>query len=371
MRKSSGEAIVARIEAHVDEQLDERVRTFAQESGQSVSEVVRRGLAYVTSEPGPYRFHGAEGPSLLRDMFAVRTGTGEHEAEERLRRFQRWHGDVSARFAANTTDHAAVVPPGYQAAPFVSSLIEDRPLRAALSPVLTLPNPTPFTLPTTVTSTGATSDHTEGANPTEATIAIGGETVQPAGIHGMYRLTRELVDASSPAADAVALQEMRESYARQTEAAIAAEIDRVQSGTVTGDRSPAGAQVYTATAAELKATMVKFATARRGRPRHVLLSPAIAEAAADVLDDSTGDDTAMWRSMGARINPALAIAGGAGALSGVILAAGDVYCWESPVLTFRFDERQGPTYVDLALYGYFACRVLRPIGVGAIRDAAA
>ena len=103
----------------------------------------------------------------------------------------------------------------------------------------------------------------------------------------------------------------------------------------------------------------------------MLLSPAIAEAAADVLDDSTGDDTAMWRSMGARINPALAIAGGAGALSGVILAAGDVYCWESPVLTFRFDERQGPTYVDLALYGYFACRVLRPIGVGAIRDAAA
>jgi hypothetical protein len=37
-----------------------------------------------------------------------------------------------------------------------------------------------------------------------------------------------------------------------------------------------------------------------------------------------------------------------------------VWCWASPVLTLSYGERQGPALVDLALFGYFATRLIKP-----------
>jgi hypothetical protein len=34
---------------------------------------------------------------------------------------------------------------------------------------------------------------------------------------------------------------------------------------------------------------------------------------------------------------------------------------------FRFEERSGPAFVELALFGYFAVRILRPVGLSGIR----
>ncbi|MBN9739507.1 hypothetical protein DMP23_00035 [Amycolatopsis sp. A1MSW2902] len=51
----------------------------------------------------------------------------------------------------------------------------------------------------------------------------------------------------------------------------------------------------------------------------------------------------------------------------LIFNRNDVWAWESPLLTFRFEERGGPANIDLALFGYVAVRLLRPTGLHAIR----
>jgi hypothetical protein len=45
----------------------------------------------------------------------------------------------------------------------------------------------------------------------------------------------------------------------------------------------------------------------------------------------------------------------------------DGWVWESPTLLFRFEEKQGPALIELALFGYFATALLRPVGLSGIR----
>ena len=42
---------------------------------------------------------------------------------------------------------------------------------------------------------------------------------------------------------------------------------------------------------------------------------------------------------------------------------------ESPLLTFRFEEKQGPANIELNIFGYFATHLLRPVGLSGIRIA--
>ncbi len=92
----------------------------------------------------------------------------------------------------------------------------------------------------------------ENAQPVEGTLAFGGGTVTPIGIKGTFRVTRELVDASNPAIDAVAFSTMR-------------------GGTVTGDTVPSGAVVRSSTGAalpsDLRKTLALYREYRKRRPR--------------------------------------------------------------------------------------------------------
>jgi hypothetical protein len=51
----------------------------------------------------------------------------------------------------------------------------------------------------------------------------------------------------------------------------------------------------------------------------------------------------------------------------LLFNSNDVWFWESGLLTFRFEERSGPALIDLALFGYSAARLLRPVGLSALR----
>jgi hypothetical protein len=44
-----------------------------------------------------------------------------------------------------------------------------------------------------------------------------------------------------------------------------------------------------------------------------------------------------------------------------------LWTWASPVLTLSYGERKGPALVDVALFGYFVAKVLRPAGIASIR----
>lgn len=60
---------------------------------------------------------------------------------------------------------------------------------------------------------------------------------------------------------------------------------------------------------------------------------------------------------------------GTGAGDGDVFITGrnDLWAWQSPLLEFHYYERQGPALVDLALFGYFATRLIKPAGLAAIR----
>jgi hypothetical protein len=51
----------------------------------------------------------------------------------------------------------------------------------------------------------------------------------------------------------------------------------------------------------------------------------------------------------------------------LMINSNDAWAWESPLLTFRYEERSGPAFIDLALFGYFSTRILRPVGLASIR----
>jgi hypothetical protein len=76
-----------------------------------------------------------------------------------------------------------------------------------------------------------------------------------------------------------------------------------------------------------------------------------------------------WPIDGVGFRKAWAMTGTSGNAEVLIVNRADVYVWESPTLTFRFEEKQGPEIIEMALFGYFATKVLRVLGIRAM-DAA-
>lgn len=364
-------------------------------------EVIPAGRAYVQREAPVYTMNG-HGPSMVRDAWKART-EGDHDARERLERFSRQTRDAArdAMFAANTTDHAAVVPPGYRPDLYVTQLMQGRPLLNSISRG-TLQDATPFTIPKFVSATGMTGDHTEGVNPTAGTMTVGQVTVTPGAVSGLFELTREIVDASNPAIDMIAMQAMQESYAQQTEQKVWALLNGTdgQGGTITDGFVPSGAQVRvvsggdgnggagTADGADLVAgireQLAVYPFRRFAAPNRAHLS----QSATSALATATGSDgrpllpsvgatntagvgnaaSQGWYIDGLAFTPTWSMDGSAATSADVLMFnSNDVWAWESSLLTFRFEERGGPARIDLALFGYFACQVLRPVGLSAIR----
>lgn len=54
----------------------------------------------------------------------------------------------------------------------------------------------------------------------------------------------------------------------------------------------------------------------------------------------------------------------------LVLNSEDAWLWESPLLTFRFEEKSGPALIELALFGYHAVKLIRPVGLASVRHTA-
>jgi HK97 family phage major capsid protein len=383
---------------------------------------VRAARFTVTREPPIYTLNGG-GPSLVRDAWYARM-TGDEDAYTRLRKFRQQSEEMQKvahdqlRFATNqtfmsggsiqftpssTSNAAGIIPPGYRPDLFVPQLMQSRPFVNALSSGV-IQNATPFVVPVFGSATGATADHVEGTGPTDGTLAFSTKTVTPGAISGLLKLTREIVDSSNPAIDQIALAAMRESYARQTEAKVYALLNGASgqagvispavsltlggSGTVTS-----GAQVGSVGTTDLtgKGLLLRLRTqlalypfTRFAAPDRALMSQRATTAFATAVD-STGRP--LLPSIGAQNTAGLGNALQVGwfvdglghvpawAITGVADGDGDVFtlnsmdawAWESPLLTFRYEERSGPTFIDLALFGYFATHLLRPAGLSVVR----
>jgi len=351
------------------------------------------------TEPPIYRFSGA-GHSLLRDVWYA---TKEHdpEAEDRYRKFQAQQHNT-AKVAAermnfanpqntpmfdsqghpifadvDTTSAADVIPPGYRPDLFVPILAQGRPL-ADLASRGTLSDATPFVVPQFGTiSVALVADHTEGSAPTEGTMTITSATVSPVAVSGKLPITREIIDSSSPGVDGIVLAALREDYARKTEAKVYTELntnntagDTYAAATIVQDirnemdeysftrfASPTGGAVSQAASAAISADVDTA-----GRP----FIPAVGAQNAFGQANAT---SGAWPIDGVGFGKAWAMTGTSGNAEVLIVNRADVYVWESPTLTFRFEEKQGPEIIEMALFGYFATKVLRVLGIRAM-DAA-
>ncbi|WP_422734003.1 phage major capsid protein [Micromonospora sp. WMMD558] len=373
---------------------------------------VRAARYTVTREAPIYSFDGA-GNSLVRDAWYAGQ---EHDddAVDRLRKFRaqteevaklarsalRFHQSpgLPQQFATVTTGTASqVIPPGYRPDLFVPMLQQGRPMVNALSQGV-ISNATPFVVPVFGSATGATADHAEGVNPTDGSLTFTTKTVTPGAISGKLILTREIVDSSNPAIDQIALQAMNESYARQTEAKVYTLLNGANGagGTITTGLVPSGAQAATfastggtpyAEAALIKgirAQLAAYPFKRFGAPGIALMGQNATSIMATVTD-STGRPlfpsigatnaaglgnaiTQGWSVDGMPFVPAWAMTGVAAGDSQILmLNPSDAWVWASPTLTFKFEEKSGPALIELALFGYFATHLLRPVGLSGIR----
>lgn len=375
------------------------------QGGDEGRQVVPAGRAYVNREAPVYNMNG-HGPSLVRDAWKSRT-EGNNEARDRLDRFMRQTEDSatdamqSAQFEANTTNAAAVVPPGYRPDLYVTQLMQGRPLVSSVSRG-TLSDATPFTIPSFTSASGMSSDHVEGTNPTGGTLDIDTVTVTPGGVSGLFEITREIADSSNPAIDAIAMQAMQESYSQQTEQKVYDLLNGSsgQGGTITGGFVPSGAQVRlvsgadgngssgTADGADLIAgirdQMALYPFRRFAAPNRAHLSQSATSALAGAVGsdgrpllpsvgatNTAGVGNAAnqgWFIDGLAFAPTWSMNGSAASDGDVLMFnSNDVWAWESSLLTFRFEERGGPARIDLALFGYFAAQVLRPVGLSSVR----
>lgn len=362
---------------------------------------VRAARFQVTREAPVYRFNGM-GDSLVRDAwYAAREH--DHDAQERLRKYRAQQDDmaklaaaaVTERFTTATTGNAGqIIPPGYRADLYVPQLAQGRPLVGMCSQGV-IENATPFTVPVFVSATGATADHVEGTNPTDGTLTFGTKTVTPGGISGKLILTREIVDSSNPAIDQIALNTMRESYNQQTDAKVYTLLNGANGagGVITNGLVPSGAQASTyvgttgtppAAIAGIRKELARYPFKRFAFPTMAAIGQNAAQIIAGAVDGS-GRPMFPWQFGGPNNAAGVAQAGGylidnllfvpAWSISGV--AAGDsqiliqnqldAWVWESPLLTFRFEEKSGPANIEMALFGYFGTHLLRPVGLSGIR----
>lgn len=362
----------------------------------------------VVREPSVYSLDG-RGHSLVRDAWYAQREHDE-EAKERLRRFHTQTNEIQkivadrlsfmsaerAQFTTlDTTTGADVIPPGYRPDLFVPQLAQGRPIVNLLSRG-TIANATPFVVPIFGSvSTPLTDDHTEGNAPTEGAITFDTKTVTPGAISGKLPLTREIVDSSNPAIDQIALAAMREDYARQTEVKAYTMLNGANGvgGVITSGFVPSGSQAATTTGqgdelvVGVRTALAKYPFARFGDANGAIMSQEATTGIATAADstgrplvpfvgaqNAYGVGQAMrgnWVLDGLPFFPAWAMTGNAaGDADIIIINSADVWAWESPVLSFRFEEKSGPQIIELALFGYFAVHVLRPVGLSGIRHTA-
>lgn len=357
---------------------------------------VKAGRATVEYEPPVYAFNGT-GHSLVRDTWKART-EGDHEALGRVRKFSEQTADVAkqmaqdpAKFAATTGNASALVPPGYRPDLMVTQILKGRPLIDSVSRG-TLTDSTPFNIPVYVSDSNLTSEHVEGVNPGEGNIVLTTKTVSPTAVSGLFKLTREIADSANPAIDAIAANAMREDYRRRTEALLYARLNGPDGvgGAITAGFVPSGARVYTtngqgeelldgvreamanfmfdrfAPMDEVKISQeatVEFAKAKdsAGRPMLPQVGPNNAVGTAGraisgfLLDGLTAEPT--WSLTGNTVDDTDVL----------MFNSEDVWFWESGLLMFRYEERNGPAFIDLALFGYVGSAILQPKGLASVR----
>lgn len=275
-------------------------------------------------------------------------------------------GKVQIFQTGSTTNLPEIFPTTNRQDLYVPELDYPRPIYDAVSKA-NITDATPFRLPKFNAASGMINDHVEGVNPTDGYLDLTDQTVTPTAVSGLFKLTREIADASNPAVDRIALDSMRRAYEEEVEARLAAMF--LASGyAASGGTTGTGADLILA----LKRDLVTRAFARGGNRLNRIIAGQTPFTEASVAVDDVGrpllpelapqnaDGTARVGVAGLRVSGyAMVPAWALDAALVVYFNSSSAWCFTSPVKQFRFEERNGPALIELAAFGYEAHAILR------------
>jgi len=338
-----------------------------------VDESTAPAVAQATDSPTPPVIQAAALPlARVQDPFPYRPGVQAGFFRDMLNAGN--DPDARARFdqaqtmmtaAGVSSDVAEVIPEIYRPDLYVGQLSNLRTVVDAFS-TFSIDGPNPFRVPKYSTSSGLMSDHTEGTNPTDGTVAFDEQVITPVAKSGQYTASREMIEGSNPAVDQIIMNAIREEYALDTEAyAITTFLAGATAGTVV--------DISDGVTMQIRARMITF-QGNRKRGAEVFLAGSDLYGALSAQVDGSG------RPMNPNHNPQNAV-GSAGAAMESLEVAGrvtpyvpvltggllgvkaDAATFESGLRFWRWEEVEGPANIKFAAFGYVVCAVFRATGL--------
>jgi uncharacterized protein len=322
--------------------------------GGSPARVTRSELVY--TREGEHRF--------LRD--GLRAAGGDMDAMGRLGRHYAMLEDV-ARRATTSADIAGAYPAEYLPGLLTPRLAQGRPAGSFFQRIPVTDART-RTFPRVKTSTTVAKQSAEGVNPAVSTFQTEGVNATPDMYAGIVDVARQVIDGGDPDAERMILDDLEESYAQVSEAAIIAAIEA---------GATAGASPVTASAPHdgLVAGIVAYQSSRFLPAEGVLAPSAMYEG---LLLETDGAGRPMVPPGGPRTRqgtagPAPSSASVLGVpvylswasadTTAIVARRADAIYYESSIATFRYEQVAGPAAIRIGLWAYLTAAIRRPIGV--------
>jgi HK97 family phage major capsid protein len=323
------------------------------------------GTTAADRDPGHYR-SAAEGGSNSFFTDLVRAREGDTDAATRLAEHN--------RALSTTVSGAGIVPPRWLVDEYQALARQGRVV-AELVRHIPISDPTPMTLPRQTAGTDAViaEQATENVHPSETdAFATNVDVVTPKPTSGIQVVSRQMIDATNPAVDALIYGDMLSVYNRKIEDKVTAALV-VAAGTAAATIATEAA--FTAAAAEdaitdaaiavwngrkLPADALAMRISRWGRFMKFRdtagrrLYPAEGELV-NVSGRGSVQVPGSVGGMGVAATDGLGIGSGTAYPENILVfRSGDTILFEGSVLRFRYEEVAGPESIKLGVWAYSA-----------------
>lgn len=325
------------------------------------------GTSSTTTRPRDPGHYTRSTGSFFGDL--VRAREGDDAARQRL--------DEHSRALSTTVSGAGITPPKWLTDEYESLARQGRMVSAAVRQIPLGDDPRPMTLPRQTTGTDAVlaEQATENTHPSETNaFATTSDTVIPKPISGIQVVSRQMLDSSQPAVDALIYGDMLAVYNRQIEDKVVAAMVAAAGAPVTTflteaafgtGQAHADAIIDAAfavwNARKLPATIVAMRVSRWGRFNKFRdstgrkLYPTSDAGPQNV--DGVGSVVAAGNVEGLPVIPTDGLGSTAYPESILVARASDTILFEGNMLRFRYEEVAGPESVKLGVWAYSAVTV--------------
>jgi len=351
----AAKAIASEIESLADiEARSAKVAGLAANLGGSTEPKTAVGITATDRDPGHYTRSSEH--SFFKDLTVARQG--DDAAARRLAEHNR---------ALDTTGNGVgVVPPKWLAAEYDEIARQGLYLASAVRNVPLGTDPRPMSLPFQSGQAATGDQEAEGAGtgiPETDAYSSGVQTVTPVATAGKQIVSRQLLDASSPAIDALIYGDLMGDLNAKLEARVGAAVSGVGTALEIGDDGAwdsalIDAAVAVRSARKLPANIVAMSFARygellqlrdgNGRP----LIPADSGGPVNVVGVGTVAVDGRVHGLGVVATDAITDDG-----LMVVLRAADVIAFSGDTLRFSYEQVAGPEAVELGVWQYQAAVV--------------